>query len=116
MGSADQFQPVRFRKLIHSRFPKNEACPAGRLTKPIHVVGVRPDQIGKRPGRGDFLGAWNGSNLGMTKIGGIFYLVNCVDGRRKAPVDAENAVVDELYSREEEKRIRLQRLNNRRLR
>lgn len=35
----------------------------------------------------------------LQKSGGFSYLVDCVDGGGKTPVDAENAVVDELWER-----------------
>lgn len=68
MRAADQLQSVRFRELVHRALPKNEACPAGRLTEPIHVVWVRPNQVREGARRGDFFGSRDGSNLGMTEI------------------------------------------------
>ena len=100
MRAADQLQPVRLRELVHRALPEHEPRTAGRLAETVHVVGVRPDQVGEGAGGGDFFGARDGSNLGITEIGGsISYLVDCVDGGRKTPVDAENTVVDELWER-----------------
>ena len=104
MRAADQLQAVRLRELVHRALAKHEACPAGRLAETVHVVGVRPDQVGEGAGGGDFFGSRDGSDLGITEIGGFSYLVDCVDGGRKTPVDAENAVVDELGERRGGKR------------
>lgn len=100
MRAADQLQAVRLRELVHRALAEHEPRTAGRLAETVHVVGVRPDQVGEGAGGGDFFGARDGANLGITEIGGsISYLVDCVDGGRKTPVDAENAVVDELWER-----------------
>ena len=114
MRAADQLQAVRLRELVHRALPEHEPRTAGRLAETVHVVGVRPDQVGEGAGGGDFFGARDGANLGITDIGVLFRTWSIVLMEGERPPWMQRIRLSTSYGRGEEKRLRLRRRDSRR--